>query len=301
MPSTKSSIYIITGPTASGKSDLALELASKINGAIINADSSQVYKEAPILTNSPTFQDTNKINHYLYNFISLNYNFKVTEWIEKVLLYINQLQAKSTPIILVGGSGFYISTLLNGLSPIPDIQPKYLNQAKIKLEDLGLTKFKELLSTIDPDYTQKFVDPYRLTKAYTIYLQTNKPLTNWYTQRNPYLNQPYTFIKILPKREDLYQKINLRFKAMTTNGALEEAHQILNSKLSEIYYKKVIGLTEMIHYLQNKLTLEEAIAQASQKTRNYAKRQITWINNQFTNGVILNTSKLDSNLIFNSI
>ncbi|MGV3278575.1 tRNA (adenosine(37)-N6)-dimethylallyltransferase MiaA [Rickettsiales bacterium LUAb2] len=290
--SIQNKVIFIGGPTASGKSSLAINLAKQINGVIINADSSQIYKEAPILTAQPTLLEQQKIEHRLFGIINLGNSFNVTMWQKLVLNEINLAFMDNLVPILVGGSGFYISSLINGLSPIPEISNTIKLQAQSTLDDLGKDNFFNLVKDIDFKFCEQFSDTYRLLKAYEVFLETGKTLS--YFQNLPPVsafNYPFYMFNILPPRDELYSAINLRFDQMIDNGAITEARYIKTLGLSNIYYKKILGLQELINHLENELSLEEAVNLAKQKTRNYAKRQITWFKNQFKEANVINNPK----------
>lgn len=275
-------IIIIGGPTASQKSALALTLAKKLGGAIINADSSQVYQETPILSASPSTSDHHICPHMLYNFIPLDHNFKVTEWLAHLKLALATCKAENLQPIIVGGSGFYIKSLVAGLSPVPEISLAILHKSQELLQELGLAQFRHKLKELDPNLPPNIVDPYRLTRAYSVFISTGTPLSEWQAKpRIPtILGAKYQIIKIMPERQKLYQRINARFQQMIDMGALEEVKATEKKSINRKFYKKILGLNELADYLENQITLEQAISLAAQKTRNYAKRQITWFKHQ---------------------
>lgn len=293
MKTIKYKFIIIVGPTASGKSDVAIEIAKKTNGIIINSDSSQIYKETPILSNSPLLKEKKIAPHYLYNFVSLNQKFKVTEWLNLAIAKIKEGIANNTTPILVGGNGFYINCLIKGLSSIPEASIENIELAKGMLNKIGIEKFKLLVEEIDPVFVKKFTDPYRLLRAYSIFLETNKKLSSWQEEpRNKLIDENYMLIKIMPDRNSLYNKINQRFERMIKEGALEEASKVIKDNIEEHNYKKIIGLKELINYMNGKISLLEATERGCQKSRNYAKKQITWFKNQLKDGIIFNENNI---------
>lgn len=281
MKTIKYKFIIIVGPTASGKSEIAIEIAKRVNGIIINADSSQVYKETPILSNSPLLEDKKLITHHLYNFVNLNHSFKVTEWLELAANKITKGISNNKTPILVGGNGFYINCLINGLSVIPEASKENIDKAENILNKIGAERFRLLVESIDPLFVKRFTDPYRLLRAYSTFLETNRTLSSW--QKNPrtkLINEKYILIKIIPDRKILYTKINKRFENMIKEGAIQEAKKVIDDNIDESNYKKIIGLKEIIEYLKGNIKLREAREKGSQRTRNYAKKQTTWFNNQ---------------------
>ncbi len=272
-------ILVIFGPTAVGKNDVAIKYAEKYNGVIINADSAQVYKQCSSLTNIPEYHEN--IDHFLYSFLNINDDFSVGKWLLLVNDLINSAFAKNKLPIVVGGSGMYISSLLYGISPMPsNLKNKHLSIRTY--EELGEKEFFKLVEKIDPETTNKFQDPQRLIRAYEVYLSTQTPFSE--LQKLPkkqIINGNFINLYLYKDRNKLYNNINERTHLMIKNGAIDEVKNTISIiDNAEQYLKKILGATDIVNYLNHTFSIEDTINIIQKKTRNYAKRQITWFNNQ---------------------
>lgn len=272
-------IIIICGPTASGKSARAIDLARDRNGAIINADSMQIYSEIPILTASPSQEDKALVPHHLYNYISIKENFSVADYQKAALAQIEQVEEKGYLPIIVGGTGLYISSLLYGLSKMPDIDPEIRQEARNLLKTIGNDAFHIKLMTIDPIVAAKLSigDSQRMVRAYEVFMQTGKSIT-YFQQKppiSPLMNYDIEIIFISPEREILYKACDERFVKLVEKGALDEVKNNMSTSDS-----KALGFSQLASYLRGEITLDEAMILAKAKTRQYAKRQVTWFNHQ---------------------
>ena len=285
MQTTK--IITIAGPTASGKSGLSLDLAQALNGVVINCDSMQVYKEIPILAASPSQKDQQIAPHKLYGIYNASYHGNVVEWAnlckEEITSALNQ---NKTPIV-VGGTGLYIESLTKGLTPIPETSQKTRTQIDELFQTKGLEYLYNLLETIDPKTHARLSpnDTTRIRRAVEIFYDTQKPLSYWHSLPLNKLFPEEMFLKIYinPSKEELDTRSYLRFDMMIQDGAIEEVEQLLTQNLpSTLPAMRALGVQELKQYLENTLSLEEAIALAKLHTRQYAKRQTTWFNNRFT-------------------
>jgi tRNA dimethylallyltransferase len=219
------SIYFIVGPTAIGKSDLALRIAQHINGEIINADSMQVYKNLNILTARPQKQDLKKIKHHLYGHIEGFNRYNVAHWCNESLKIIKKNNNKK-PLIFVGGTGMYIDKLINGLFNIPTIPEKLKKQSEKELNKLGINKFYEEVIKVDKEATIKINsnDSIRLRRIWEIFMHTKIPMSTW-TKKNEkkfIQNDDYYLYKFLPNREKNYARVKKRFVKMVESGAINE-------------------------------------------------------------------------------
>jgi len=271
-------IIIISGPTASGKSAYALKLAKQYNGAIINADALQIYAGLPVLSAQPSLEEQKEVLHYLYGRLSHTQQCSVATWLQLAKESITDCFSQNLTPIVVGGTGMYLSALIDGLNFIPEIEKKFILQAENLYQEMGQQKF------INQFGSNKIIDKQKLIRYASVYLQTNKTMDFWHQQEK---------IKIFPQaifkhytiklpRQKLYENCNLRFLQMLEKGAIAEVEK-LQKQINDNTYTitKTIGYAEILQYLAGKLDLQSAINLASQKTRNYAKRQITWINNRF--------------------
>jgi len=275
---------IICGPTGSGKSSLALNLAKKFKGVIINADSVQIYREIKVLSGRPTSDDYRQAPHRLYGVMSIFKPCTLGVWRKMALETIKECDLSGHLPIICGGTGLYIKFLLNELSPIPDIPPSIKLEAREKLEELGNENFRELLLKNDPvsAYRIKLGDTNRLLRAWEVFTATTKPLSYWHEQsRETGSKDKFFKVCLMPKREVLYSKCDKRFLDFVELGALEEAEALNFITASpELPASKTLGLLELIKYTKGELELSEAIDQAQRTTRRYAKRQLTWFRHQ---------------------
>lgn len=275
-------VILLAGPTASGKSELAIHIAKKINGEIINADSMQVFKEIKILSARPI--DYKKIKHHLYGFLSVKKNFSTGEWLKLVEKKINEiLNKKKTPII-VGGTGLYFKALIDGIAAIPNIS-KLKRDKVIKLYNkIGADQFYKKLIKLDPKCKNKIEknDRQRMIRFYEVKFYTKQSIFDW--QKNTKNNlKDINFKKIFLNfpREILLEKVDQRFKKMLKTGALREAKKFQKLKISkDLTSNHILGLKEIMSHLNKEITLKEAIDRSIIRTRQYIKRQMTWFRGQ---------------------
>ena len=274
-------LYFIAGPTCIGKSSLAIRLAKKINGVIINSDSMQVYSNLNILTARPSKKDLLEIKHELYGYVDAAVRYNVSNWCNDVLKIIKNNEENKLPSIIVGGSGMYIDSILNGLIPIPPIPEKYKNDSLSLLNEVGTKKFTEIINKFDSESLSKISlqDSSRMRRIWEVYQSTGKKYSYWINKKNKiflknFSNKIFLFI---PPRDDIYKKINLRFNTMINEGAIEEVKKLISLNLDvSLPIMKAHGVPEITRYLYGKIDLEECIKKSQQVTRNYAKRQLTW-------------------------
>ena len=275
-------VILLAGPTASGKSELAIYIAKKINGEIINADSMQVFKEIKILSARP--EDYKNIKHHLYGFISVKKNYSTGEWVKHTEKKINEiLKKKKTPII-VGGTGLYFKSLIDGIAQIPNISKAKRDKIIKLFNQIGVDEFYKKLIKLDPKCKNKIIknDKQRMIRFYEVKFYTKKSIFDW--QKNTKNNlKDINFKKIFLNfpREVLLVKIEKRFKKMVDQGAIKEAKKFKKLGVSKILTSNnILGLKEIIYHLESKMTLKEAIERAIIRTRQYIKRQMTWFRGQ---------------------
>ena len=276
----KSKIILISGPTASGKSNFSVKLAKKINGEIINADSMQVYKELKILSTRPDSKDYQKIKHHLYGFQSVRNNFSTGDWLKYAIKKIQEVKERKRTPIFVGGTGLYFKALTDGLVSIPNIPIKFRNKIRTLHKNLGQKKFYQKLIKLDPKSKEKInsTDAQRSIRAYEVKQFTKKSLHDWFENTKSYFNKD-DFLKIYIDypREDLVQKISKRTEQMIKIGAIKEVKKFIKLKVrKDKSVNKAIGINEIKEYLQERKDLGYVIEKISIKTRQYAKRQSTW-------------------------
>ena len=271
-------IILIAGPTGSGKSEIAIRLAKKINGEIINADSMQVYKEIKILSARP--EKIYNITHYLYGNISIKQNFSAGEWLKKVKLNLNKILNKKKIPVFVGGTGLYFKLLTEGISDIPKIPDSIRAKARRLNKKLGNDKFYNLLIKLDPlvENNIKQNDTHRLIRAYEVIVFTKKSLIEWQkTNKNDFSNYRFIKIYINPENNFLYKLLRLRLKKMFELNAVDEVKKFYKLKVDKtLPANKILGLEEIKKYLDKKISIEKAFEETFIRTRRYVKRQRTW-------------------------
>ena len=293
----QSKIVLISGPTASGKSNFAVKVAKKIQGEIINADSMQVYKNLKILTARPNKIEQKDIKHHLYGVVDLNKKFSTGQWLELVIKKIKNIKKKKKIPILVGGTGLYFQSLINGLVKIPEIPLKFRNKVRLMSKREGQKKFYKKLLKLDPKVKEKFDpnDTQRSIRAYEIKSYTNISMYDWLARtESEFKNSDFLKLYIETKREKLIERINLRTLNMINGGAINEVKKFLKLKIrKDQSVNKVIGIAELTQYLNHEVTLDEAKELISIKTRQYAKRQVTWARTRMTSWKKIKPTRID--------
>ena len=276
----KSKIVLISGPTASGKSNFSIKLAKKINGEIINADSMQVYKELKILSARPDPKDYKKIKHHLYGFHNVKNNFSTGDWLKQAIKKIKEVKKRKKTPIFVGGTGLYFKALMDGLVCIPNIPIRSRNKIRTLHNDLGQKKFYQKLLKLDPKSKDKInpTDAQRSIRAYEVKQFTKKSLHDWFKNTKSFFNKDEFFkIYIDFPRDKLIQRISKRTERMIKIGAIKEVKRFNKLKVKkDKSVNKAIGINEIKEYLQERKDLSYVIEKISIKTRQYAKRQSTW-------------------------
>jgi len=271
---------LLAGPTASGKSKLAIKLAQYFDGEIINADSMQIYKEISILTSKPDSQDIKAIKHHLYGFNSVKKKFSTGHWLKLVVKKIEEQWENERMPIVVGGTGLYFKALTDGLVKIPDIPNKTRTQIRKLHKKIGQKKFFTQLIKLDP-LAKRLVlpsDTQRSMRAYEVKKFTNKSLFEFLKEtKSNFNNNVFKKLFINTPRELLHKKIEKRVEKMFNDGAVDEVKKFCKMKVNkELSSNKIIGIKEIKDYLQGKITLIKTKELITQKTRQYAKRQFTW-------------------------
>jgi tRNA dimethylallyltransferase len=282
-PSLLRPVVIVAGPTASGKSALALELAAALGGVIINADSQQIYRELPILTAQPDVAAMQRAPHRLYGYLDAAERGSVARWRQLALTEIAAAHAAGNLPILAGGTGLYLNALTRGLAMVPEIPPEIRAAAAALYQELGGAVFREKLAALDPAAAARLPsgDRARLTRAWEVVRATGRPLGEW--QNRTAGAAPYRFATLLlmPPREALYKACDARFAAMVAAGAIEEAAALAARGLDrDLPSMKALGLPELLRHFRGEIPLDAAVAAAQRSTRRYAKRQVTWFRHQ---------------------
>ncbi len=283
---TGAPVIVIFGPTASGKSSLAIDVAREFDGVIVNADSMQVYQELRVLTARPTAEDEALAPHKLYGVLGAAEVCSAGRWLELAVPEIEAAWGADKLPIVVGGTGLYIRALTEGLSHIPGVADECREAARSKLSEIGPEAFHELLAEADPISAARIrpSDPQRMMRAYEVYLSSGRPLSEWQAEAAaPPLDARFFVIALKPGRDDLYAACDGRAEAMLEEGALDEVPSLAGMNLDpELPAMKALGVPGLLRHIRGEASREEALAGLQQATRNYAKRQLTWLNHQIS-------------------
>ncbi|MDY0870644.1 tRNA (adenosine(37)-N6)-dimethylallyltransferase MiaA [Dongia rigui] len=277
-------VVILAGPTASGKSALALDLAEALDGTIINADSMQVYRDLPILTAQPDAIDQARVPHRLYGFLDIDDACDAQRWAQMAAKEIDDTLAAGRVPMVVGGTGLYIRALMTGFSPMPGISAAIRETARQTVLELGPQEMHRRLAERDPVTAARLIpsDRQRIARAWEVLEETGQPLS-WWQAQSPVPLTPHRFLPLViaPERADLYTAVDARFAAMVGRGALDEvARAETQPHTSEGGGRKALGYPELAAVADGRMTLAEALPAAQQATRRYAKRQLTWFRHQ---------------------
>jgi tRNA dimethylallyltransferase len=287
-------LVMIAGPTASGKSALGMILASALDGEIVNADSMQIYRDLPILTAIPSAEDQAKITHHGYAVLDAAERCSVGRWLDMTRDLVADIHHRGKVPILIGGTGMYLRAALEGISPIPEVDPIYREQATRQYEEQGGAAFRQALAAYDADLAARLHDGdrQRLIRGMEVALATGKPLSQ--LQALPLegrIHGAWTSIVIEPPRPELYDCINSRYPSMVEYGGLDEAKALLSRDLDlSLPLMKSVGLPPVFAYLTGEMDYDASILLGCQDTRRYAKRQMTWFNNQLKANFIEDSS-----------
>jgi len=301
----KAKILVISGPTASGKSQLAFDLAQKKDIAIINADSLQIYEGLPILSAQPSEVEKKQVEHLLYSSLKPHESSSVALWLKLVKSSVEEVLRKNKLPVIVGGSGMYISKLIEGISEIPETEAAIRIEAQELFDNVSKEDFiLELVKLGEENIRVEKLDKHRLLRSYEVIKQTKKSIFTWQNQplKKLFLDEDFLHVNLNPNREILYKNCNERFKIMLKNGAIAEVENLIEQGISdEKQITKTLGFYEISDFLNQRITKEEAIISATQKTRNYAKRQLTWFRNQLPNKFVFENIKQAHQFLSNEI
>jgi tRNA dimethylallyltransferase len=274
-------VALIAGPTASGKSALALQLAVQSGGVIVNGDSAQIYRDLPILSAAPSADERNQAEHRLYGLLDGSMACSAPDWAEMAKRQIVSIHSAGKLPILVGGTGLYLRTLLDGIAPVPAIDAAIRQEVRHTAVDDNRAR----LAKLDPAAAAKLnpADTTRIARALEVVLATGRTLAGWQQQREGGISDQIELrpLVLLPPRDWLYGRCDQRFAAMVEAGAAEEVRALLDRGLNPaLPVMRAIGVREIAAWLRGEITREEAIAAGQQATRQYAKRQYTWFAHQ---------------------
>ena len=294
-------VLIVAGPTASGKSGLALAVAEEFDGVIVNADSMQVYRELRILTARPMPADEARAPHRLYGVLSASEACSAGRWRDMALAEIERAHAAGKLPIVCGGTGLYLKALTGGLSPVPEPPDEIREAMRARLGAKGSQALHRELSARDPEMAKRLepADGQRIARALEVLEATGRSLAAW--QAGPAEEPPaglrFATILLAPPREALYARCDRRLKAMAEEGALDEVRRLTAMGLApDLPAMKALGVKEFADYLAGNRAFDEALAAAQQATRNYAKRQMTWFRNQIIADKMITTQFSESML-----
>jgi tRNA dimethylallyltransferase len=288
---------LIAGPTASGKSALALKLARDYRGAVINADAMQVYRELRVLSARPEPGEEAQAPHFLYGFVSAFEPFSVGRWLEAAAVALDEVRARGLLPIIVGGTGLYFAALLNGISLIPEIHASIRVEARQRLAQLGNERFHAELLARDPMMGARLnpSDSQRLVRAWEVIEATGQSLAEWQMLKGtPILKGDLARFVLKPNRDWLVERIARRFHAMVDEGALDEVKALRAGGLgTDMPAARALGVPQLMAHLDGQLTLAQAVEQAIAQTRQYAKRQMTWFRHQMPDWTVIERSSAD--------
>jgi tRNA dimethylallyltransferase len=280
-----SNAVLIAGPTASGKSALALELAQSTGGVVINADSMQVYRDLRVITARPSPEEEARVPHRLYGHVDAAVNFSAGHWVIDAAAALKEARAQNRLAIFTGGSGLYFKALTRGLSAVPPIPVEIRDGVRARLERDGVEALHAELARRDPASAERLKprDRTRIARALEVIEATGRSLTDWHRDGLPPLLPPGAFRALFlePDRDALYARIDARFDAMLKAGALQEVAALAARGLDPLLpAMKAHGVPALIRHLRGEITLEEAAVIGRADTRHYAKRQFTWFRHQ---------------------
>jgi len=277
-------IWLIAGPTASGKSALALRMAEETGAEIVNADALQVYRDLRVLSARPSPEDEARAPHHLFGVADAADGWTVGRWLRAALAVLDDIQARGRPAIVVGGTGLYFRALTQGLADIPSVPATVQHDTEARFDALGEPAFRDLLRVADPAADARIAanDRQRLTRALAVAETTGRPLSAWQADTHPALAaDAWRGVVLDPPREILHQRCDARLELMMDQGAGEEAAALAARGLEDrLPAMKAVGLRELAAYARRETSRADALAAAQAATRQYAKRQTTWFRNQ---------------------
>lgn len=274
---TSNTLIAVTGPTAIGKTSLAIKIALNYDTEIVSADSRQFYKEMAIGTAKPTPDETSAVKHHFVDSISINEPYSAGRFESEALSTLDSIFLKRPVAVMVGGSGLFVKAVTEGFDEFPDVLPEIREQLNRKYSEQGLSTLQSQLKELDPAYASEvdLDNPQRVIRALEVCLATNKPYSSFRAQQTKH-HRNFRSIKIglNMERQDLYERINKRVDIMMEEGLLEEVRRLLPYR--QLNALNTVGYAEIFDYIDGQLSLEEAVERVKQNTRRFAKRQLTW-------------------------
>lgn len=284
MTTGKNRVLLIAGPTASGKSALALDLAGRVDGEIVNADSMQVYRDLRILTARPSEAEEAMVPHHLYGVMDGAIPCSAAHWARLAVHEIDGIWARGHLPIVVGGTGLYFKALSEGLTEIPEIPGINREAARVLVEEFGSEQAHAYLSDRDPQTAANIrpSDPQRIARALEVLAATGRGLAAWQeAPATPLLDADFVKVVLVPDKAEVKDQANIRFDQMMAQGALAEVERLMARELDpEVPVMKAVGVPPLMAHLRGEILLEEAVAQGKGQTRRYIKRQMTWARTQ---------------------
>ena len=292
-------IIVVAGPTAGGKSRAALDVAEEFGGAVINADSMQVYRELDVISARPRFAQTARVPHLLYGFMPAAQACSAGRWLEMAAAAVSEVRAMGRIPVFAGGTGLYIKALSEGLAPVPEIPQEIRTRARALHQELGGERFHDRLTKLDPQAaaTLPAGDTQRLIRAFEVVQATGRTLKEWQAEHpsDPPIEGTFATVVLIPPRDTLYATIDARFLRMMEEGALDEVRALFALGLDPgLPAMKALGVRELIRHLAGEIDLEQAIDLAMRGTRQYAKRQYTWLRHQVDGSYVVSAQYSES-------
>jgi len=292
-------VLIVAGPTASGKSALALDMAEAFDGVVINADSMQVYSELRVLSARPDESETSRAPHRLYGVLSGREACSAGKWRDMAMAEINDCHAQGKLPIVTGGTGMYLNALTEGIAPIPDVPSRIRDSVTAELEDIGHAAFFEKLKKNDPETaaTLDGTNTQRMIRAAEVFAHTGRGLASWHKEPMvpPPANMKFKKLCYMPPRDILYDRCDRRFDLMLEQGAIDEVRDLIALGLPDTTpVMKAVGVRELGAYLAGEIDLATAREKSQRETRRYAKRQLTWFRHQMSDKEIIDAQYSES-------
>ena len=285
-------VVIIAGPTASGKSALAIEVARALNSAVLNSDSMQIYKNIPVISAAPSAEERAKVEHRLYEIFDCSKRGNVVEWLDLCVAEIKKLWDENKVPVVVGGTGMYIDALINGVTPIPEVSATIREKVHTWLNKDGLSVLYGFLQQHDAEIAAKLSpnDKTRIVRAVEIMTATNQKVSEWY--KVPMIKKlpeaEFIVIKIVPDIDVIEERCKQRLDKMVYEwDALKEIEYLAQRQIAEtLPAMKALGVPELMRYVKGETSLEDALTEAKLHTRQYAKRQRTWLRNKLPADIV---------------
>jgi tRNA dimethylallyltransferase len=290
-------VWLIAGPTASGKSALALRLAEVIGAEIVGADALQLYRDIPVLSAAPSQAERARVPHHLVGVADAADGWSVGRWLRAARTVLSDIDARGRPAVVVGGTGLYFRALTKGLAEVPPVPAAVRAQGEAEYQTLGEAAFRARLAKVDPAAAARISpgDRQRLVRAWEVHAVTGRALSDWQADNSGALPpDSWRAVAITPDREALFARCDARFEAMMAAGALDEVRALAARGLSpSLPALKAVGYPELAAHLRGEAALPQAIVAAQRETRRYAKRQSTWLRGQMADWPRIDSLELD--------